>query len=127
MILVYVAGPYRGNTPWDIECNIHNARTWGRRLVKAGVMPVIPHANTAHFDHQAPDSFFLEATMELMRRCDGVLVMPNSQYSTGTMAELTEATKLGIPVLLLKNEESWYDLGPDWINELKSELTPVNE
>lgn len=100
MRLVYVAGPYRGPNSWVIEQNIHRARQVGAQLSELGVMPVSPHANTAHFDGVAPDSFWLEGTLELLRRCDAVVMVVGWEASSGSRGEFQEARRLGIPVYL---------------------------
>ena len=32
MRIIYIAGPYRGTTPWQVELNIHRARELGVML-----------------------------------------------------------------------------------------------
>ncbi len=98
-LLVYVAGPYRAPHAFGREENIFEARRVGAMLVADGFMPVIPHANTAHFDGLASDEFFLEGTLEMMRRCDAVLLIPSWEKSSGARAEKAEAEELGIPVV----------------------------
>ena len=95
--LVYVAGPYRAKTGWEIECNIQAARQLGARVLLAGAYPVIPHSNTSHFDGLAPDEVFLEGTMEQLRRCNAVIFHPEWERSSGSRAERAEAERLGLP------------------------------
>ena len=57
-----------------------------------------PHTMNAHFDGLACDDYFLRSTLEMMRRCDAVLMVPGWRASKGAMAERDEAIKLGIPV-----------------------------
>ena len=62
-----------------------------------------PHMNTALWDfknelEQIEDNFYLTGTMEMMKRCDGVLVVPNYEHSWGTRQELLLAINLGIPI-----------------------------
>lgn len=66
---------------------------------KLGAMPLCPHANTRPYfvDGQAPE-FWLDGTLELMRRCDAILLMQNWLASAGSRAERDEAKRLGIPV-----------------------------
>lgn len=95
--LVYVAGPYRGTCTYDVELNIQAARALGAKVVHAGAYPVIPHSNTSHFDGLAPDKFWLEGTLELMRRCDAAIFTADWERSSGARAERAEAVRLGLP------------------------------
>ena len=87
MRLVYIAGPYRAATPWQVEQNI-----------RAGMFAVCPHANSRHMEGVADDAHFLVGTLELMRRCDAVILTRNWRTSSGALAEVAEATRIGIPV-----------------------------
>lgn len=98
MKVVYIAGKYRAPTPWGVEQNIRAAEEVGARVIQAGHMPLIPHANTRHMEGLADDAFFLAGTMELLRRCDAVLLVPGWESSVGTRAEVIEANRLGLPV-----------------------------
>lgn len=110
MKIVYIAGPYRAKTAWGVAKNIRNAEMWGYAVAEAGAMPLIPHANSAHFDGEFTDEFWLDGTMELLRRCDGILLMPNWQESTGAKHEALEAERLDMPELdmaCMAAEPSW--------------------
>lgn len=101
MPVVYVAGPYRAKTVQGVELNIQSARRVGIEAARRGWSPIIPHSNTGHLDLAAPDlddQFWLDATMETLRRCDAVVLVPGWQRSSGTLAEIDEATRLGMPV-----------------------------
>lgn len=101
MSAVYVAGPYRGQTRDAVELNIAVARAVGLLAARKGWAPVVPHCNTSLYDFvtdQLTDQFWLGATLELMRRCDAVVLVPGWQLSSGTLAEIVEARRLGIPV-----------------------------
>ena len=101
MPAVYIAGPYRSHTQQGVDLHIQSARHVGLLACRKGWSVVIPHSNTSHLDLCAPDlgdAFWLAATMELMRRCDAVVLCPGWERSTGTMAEIEEAKRLGIPV-----------------------------
>jgi nucleoside 2-deoxyribosyltransferase len=98
MKVIYIAGKYRGATPWAVEQNIRAAEDVAARVIQAGMMPLCPHANTRHMESLADDAFMLAGTLELMRRCDAVLLVPNWMDSVGALAEVAEAHRLGIPV-----------------------------
>ena len=101
MKLIYVAGPYRGRTREEVDLNIASARQVGKLCVDKGWYPCIPHTNTGNFEHLAPEmneEFWLEGTLEMMRRCDAVVLCPGWEHSSGTLGEIAEANRLGIPV-----------------------------
>ena len=98
-LLIYIAGPYRAPTTWEIHQNIHNARAWGAVVAKHGAYPIIPHSNTAHMDGAADDKLWLAGTLELMRRCDAAIFINGWQNSKGSLIEHKTAKELHIPVL----------------------------
>ena len=98
MKLVYIAGPFRAPTAWEIERNVREAEDLGFAVIKLGAMPIIPHANTRYFHGSVPDSFFIEGTLELLKRSDILLAMPRWQESEGATGELIWARRRGMPV-----------------------------
>mgnify|MGYP003642649063 CR=1 FL=1 len=99
--VVYVAGPYRGETREAVEINISVAKAVGLLCARKGWTPLIPHCNTAGFElltSELDDQFWLDATMKLMRRCDAVVLIPGWERSSGTLAEIAEAKRLGIKI-----------------------------
>lgn len=106
MPAVYIAGPYRGPSRAAIELNIQVARKVGLLASIKGWAAVIPHSNTGHLDDSCslPEQYWLDATMELMRRCDAVVLCQGWQHSSGTLAEIAEAQRLGITVFYTDSE-----------------------
>lgn len=102
MFLVYIAGPYRGKTMQEVELNIASAKQIAKIVARKGYMPVTPHLNTQGFEHIAPDlpdEFWLEGTLEILRRCDYVVLAPGWELSSGTRKEIEVAKSLSIPVI----------------------------
>ncbi|MBI9081620.1 MAG: DUF1937 family protein [Pseudodesulfovibrio sp.] len=91
----YIAGPYRAETPWQTMENIRRARLKALELCRMGYYPFCPHANTALFDGEMSDEFWLEMAMEHLRRCDFVVLVDGWIRSSGTWAEIHEAFRLG--------------------------------
>lgn len=114
MPAVYVAGPYRNRSRAGVELNIQCARRVGLLAALKGWTPIIPHANTGHLDDACdlPEQYWLDATLELMRRCDAVVLCPGWQHSSGTLGEVAEAQRLGITVFYTDSElppaEVWH-------------------
>lgn len=98
MKVAFVAGPYRGKTPWDVEQNVRRAECVAFEVARAGWMPLCPHTNTRFFDGTLDDDFWLLGTQELLRRCDAVVLVEGYEFSSGTLAEIKLAEFLGIPV-----------------------------
>lgn len=100
--LAYIAGPYRGKSKEECELNIMAAKQVAKLAANKGWMPVTPHLNTQGFEYlcpHIPDDFWLDGTLELMRRCDLVILCPGWEFSSGTKNEITHAVSLGIPVI----------------------------
>lgn len=99
--LFYVAGPFRAKKPgshWEVAENVRRAERVGFKVAQAGGFPVIPHANTANFEGELDDMFWLDGTLEMLRRCDAVVMAPGWIRSTGAKRERAEALSMGLPV-----------------------------
>lgn len=108
MRVVFIAGPFRGPTPWDIAENVRRAERLGLAVAQLGAMPLIPHANTALFHGQGTEQFWLDGTLELLRRSDAVMLTENWRDSVGGRAEREHAIERGIPVFSDIDElEEW--------------------
>lgn len=104
--LIYVAGPYTAPTSAEVDTNIMRAREAGKVVCGLGAYPIIPHANTSHFEGAAPDSFWLPATLEACRRCDAILILRGWQSSKGTLGELELMRDLHRPI--------FFEVDPTW-------------
>ena len=100
MLIVYIAGPYRADTVFDVQKNIHKALAMARALVRQvpGVGFLCPHANSALMDGSMPDEYWLDMTAELLTRCDCVLLCSRYWESEGATAEMKLAKSLGMLV-----------------------------
>lgn len=98
MKVVYIAGPFRAPTRWEVVGNIRRAEEVALQVASLGAMPLCPHTNTANFDGALTDGFLLEGTLELMRRCDAVILVSGWRASAGTKGEIAEARRLQLPV-----------------------------
>lgn len=103
--VVYVAGPFRAPTAWEIEQNVRAAESWGMKIAELDAMPLIPHANTRYSQDHRPDQFWIEGTLELLRRCDLLFLIPGWENSEGARGEQLEARDKEIP-----NTDSWVKL-----------------
>lgn len=98
MKVVYVAGPFRGVDAWTVERHVRHAEELAYAVAGLGAMPLCPHTNTRFFDGTMTDEFWLDGTLELMSRCDAVVLTDDWQSSAGARAEVVKAHQLSIPV-----------------------------
>jgi len=124
--VIYIAGPYRAATPWKILQNIRQAQAVALQVWKLGAVALCPHANTALFDGEAADDIWLEGDLELLRRCDAIVLTEDFEQSSGARAEFAFARKeLKIQAFILPREQ---DVLKEWIrgwkNDRRSEPRP---
>lgn len=110
-IVVYVAGPFRGKNAWEVENNIRRAEELAFKVWEMGVAAICPHCNGRFFSGTLTDSTWLDGDLEIMRRCDAVILAPGWEKSEGTAAEIKEASSKGIPI--------FYNVGElfEWVCE----------
>lgn len=112
MRLVYIAGAFRAPNPWLVEQNIRIAEEWMMEIWKLGAAGICPHSMGRFTDKALQDNLVLAGTLELMKRCDGVFMVPETwKQSSGAILERQEALKVGIPVFYdIKELKAWVDL-----------------
>lgn len=102
--VVYVGGPFSGSCTWEIEGNVRRAEALALEVAKLGAMPLCPHTNSRFFhgvDLSLPipaSRFWYAGTMELLRRSDAMIVVPDWERSTGTHDEVNDCRTSGRPV-----------------------------
>jgi nucleoside 2-deoxyribosyltransferase len=111
---IYVAGPYSKFTIEDsatcpVEDNVARAAKWGAKVFAKGHTAIIPHTLThlpaQHEDAPQDTGFWHDVTLDMLRRCDAILVLPLWYYSTGTLQEMVYAYRNGIPMYLASGSE----------------------
>jgi len=111
---IYVAGAYSDDNVLGVLKNIGRGEYWASLLFMNGFAPFTPwHDKTfviQNYGAQFSVEQFYNYSMEWLRVSDAVFVVPNNiglkdwQDSKGTLAEITEAEKLGIPVFYSCND-----------------------
>ena len=100
----YVAGPFRGADSWAMEQNIRRAEEVAWCIFAEGEVAICPHTNTRFFQGSLPDQVWIDGTLTMMRVCDAVIVVPGWEQSVGTLGEIAEAERLGMPVFCVKGD-----------------------
>ncbi len=99
MKLLYTAGRYRAPTINGIHDNIQAARRVALKYWKLGYAVICPHANTAFMDGACEDQVWLDGDLEMIRRCDVVVMIPGWKESRGAVVEHELAVSLGKEVI----------------------------
>ena len=108
MRVIYIAGKYRAPSPWGIENNIRAAEVIALEVAKLGAAPLAPHPMYRYYQGSLPDEFWLQGTLELLRRCDAVMLVPGWEQSTGARGEKVEAERRGMPVFSKLDDLEWW-------------------
>jgi nucleoside 2-deoxyribosyltransferase len=128
--LLYVAGPVRNASIWERHQNILRGEQVAVELWKMGFAVHCPHKNTEFVDGTVSDDQIIAADLEIISRCDGIVIIPNWVASIGTMKERKFAYEQRIPVFYWEREldrlhlKQWvhdeYDLVQHMIDQLKT-------
>jgi hypothetical protein len=87
MKIAYISGPYRADSPNGIYHNIQKARKVAIKYWGKGYAVICPHLNTAFMDGACPDHVWLEGDVEILKRCDLVVMMKGWEKSEGARHE----------------------------------------
>lgn len=91
MKLIYVAGKYSGKTYSEIDDNIKKAEAVSIKLFRKGWAVLTPHKNTAHYEIYEDENLtyetWLNADLEMLKRCDAIFMMPGWDDSAGAQQE----------------------------------------
>ncbi len=130
--VLYLAGKYRAKTPHETVRNIRVAEAIAVKLWQRGAAVITPHMNTALFDGAADDSVWLRGYLEILKRCDGLVLLPDWTKSEGAQVENDLAHERGMPTFLWGPEHKLFKLhgfiaGPCPGPCKEQELRPVEE
>lgn len=112
--LVYIAGPYTGVDLKAVDNNIQLSRSAAVELARNGIGFISPCLNSAHFESMlgADDpgyEFWIRMTMEMLKRCDAIFMVPGWETSRGARAEFAWASANGMPVFVVfESLKEWY-------------------
>lgn len=99
MKVAYISGPYRAPSIDGTYNNIHNARRIAREYWLKGYAVICPHMNTAMMDGRDTDEMFLDGDIEILKRCDAIVMIEGWENSIGARMELAAAERHGLEVI----------------------------
>jgi len=104
-MIVYIAGQYRSKLGlWGVRENIHAAMAVAREYWKRGFAVICPHGNTAYMDGaDIPDMAFINGDLEILVKCDVIVMLPYWEYSEGAKIEHQFAKDHGLKIQYLED------------------------
>ena len=105
MKVAYISGAYRSYlpngkvNPSGIYDNIQEARKVAIKYWKLGYAVICPHTNTAMMDGACDDQIWIKGDIELLRRSNIVVMLPNFEQSEGARRELVEACLCDLEII----------------------------
>lgn len=118
MKVVYLAGPFRGANAWEIECNVRRAEILALRVWQAGAACICPHTNTRFYQGAADDTVWLHGDLEILKRCDALMMTEDWKRSEGATAEHRLAIDCHMPVF----EPSQWEMFLTWLGAAQSSI-----
>lgn len=110
MKLVFICAPFRAGTALGIARNVAAAQEIALEVWKMGAAAYCPHLNTANFHRSLPDEVFLDGHIEVLKRCDAILIVPDGNMSCteGMRGEMRAAAEARVRAFdNLKRLEEW--------------------
>ena len=90
-MLIYTAGPYSQTAgAGTVEENIQRAKDIAVELWNRGYTVLCPHLNTAGFETLTTlsNKDFVDRDLEMVERCDAIVMLPGWESSLGAVREL---------------------------------------
>jgi len=107
MKLTYIAAPFTADTPEGIQENIDRAAQLAAEVNDAGngeVFAIVPHTMTApvwqkmKHHKKANDDFWYRGDIELLKRCDAIVLGKGWELSKGCRREGSVAYFMDLPI-----------------------------
>lgn len=106
-MLIYVAGPIRPLKGRTVQENCTIAKNIALELWKMGHAVICPHANTdlpiALADKECEEKVWLDGDLQMIARCDALVIVPDWEGSNGTKGEIEYAKARDIPIYYYPN------------------------
>jgi len=99
MKLVFISGPFRANSTWEVEQNIRKAEELALEYWRQGYAVICPHTNTRFFQGALEDDVWLKGDIEILKRCDAIAFVEGWEMSEGSREEYQLAIKSGLEIL----------------------------
>ena len=97
-LVLYLASPYRGRNEWDTYLNITSAHLAAKQIWSKGHACISPVSNTAWMGEMNDHNFWMRGDLEILARCDGLVLNLGWEKSHGCNEEYQEAIRLNMTI-----------------------------
>ncbi len=99
-MIIYISGKYTGKTLEETNENIEYAKKVAIYLWDRGYVALCPHTNSPHAESECSATYddYLNGDLELLSRCDAIVMLSNWNFSNGAKVELEFAKANNIPI-----------------------------
>ena len=98
-MLVYISGPYTSKTLRGVQQNIELASNLAYKYWMKGYTVICPHKNTAFFGGDDNTELWQNGDLEILSKCDIIVMMKNWTDSKGAKIEYQYAKELGKKII----------------------------
>lgn len=106
---VMITGPFRGANHWETENNIRRVEDLAAKVIALGAMPIMLHTMYRFLCGAAPDEFFLNAGLDLLKKSDVLLMEKHWANSERSVRERNACRASGKPVFYsFEDLRSWF-------------------
>lgn len=102
MKLAYISGAYSAPNTYTTKQNIQHAERVHAEVLRAGYASICPHLNSAFMDGVIDYRGWMDVDIEIVRRCDFMVMVPGWERSAGACEERAVAIGLGMAVYTLR-------------------------
>lgn len=123
-LVIYIAGPYTGDSAKEISENVQNAERVGQEILRRGHVALCPHSMTHDWDIGTGLGYqvFIDSDLVLLERCDAICMVHGYGRSKGSMGELKRAEELDLQIFLSIDQ---VPLGPGAVDPFGDGLPPA--
>ena len=98
--VAFLIGPYRANNDYNLKRHIDEAWKVSTKYWARGFIVIAPQLNTQYMSGIIPEEEFLDAYHVILKMCDVIIIMENSDWSEGSRDEIKLGKKYNKRIII---------------------------